>query len=67
MTDKDFPTLVAELLVMEYGKTKEEAERMCKTHTRVMVAGIMSGLSFVNIRATALAITMAEDEASRVT
>ncbi len=63
----DFPTLVRELLVAEHGKTAEDADRLCRTFPRVMVAGIMSGLSFMNIRATATALLMAESESHSAT
>jgi hypothetical protein len=49
--------LVTELLVQEHGVEREEAKKLVKTETKVMVNGIMSG----NLRATAMALMMVSE------
>lgn len=62
MATKEFPELLKDLLVAEYGKTPDEAARLVKKHTNIVMNAIMSGLSFTNVRAAAMAIEMAESE-----
>lgn len=57
---RDFATTLMELLEAEYDYTREESERLVKKHTNIVMQGIMSGLSYMNLRATATAIELAE-------
>lgn len=66
-TDSDFPAHVRKLLVLEHGRTEDEADRLCRTFPRVMVAGITSGMSFLNVRATVTALLLAESEGRHAT
>ncbi len=54
-----FAEVVSALLVEEFGKTKDEAERLVKKHTNIVVRGVMANM---NHRATAMAIEMAESK-----
>lgn len=54
-----FAEVVSALLVAEHGRTKEDADRMVKTHTNIVVNGIMANM---NYRATAMALEMAESK-----
>lgn len=65
--NNDFPAHVRSLLVLEHGRTEDEADRLCRTFPRVMVAGITSGTSFLNVRATVAALLVAESDAYRAT
>jgi len=58
----DFPELLRKLLEMEYAKTPEEAAALVKKHTTIVMNAIMSGLTFTNVRAAAMAIEMAESQ-----
>ena len=58
----DFRLLLEELLVAEHGKTAEEAARLVKKHSRIVVQGIMAGMSSTHLRAAAIAIELAESE-----
>lgn len=56
---EDFVEKLKDLLVCEEnGYTKEEAERLIKTHTNVIVNGIMGN----NLRATVMALQMEESK-----
>ena len=66
-TDTDFPAHVRKLLVLEHGRTEDEADRLCRTFPRVMIAGITSGMSFLNVRATVAALLLAESEGRNAT
>lgn len=57
-----FAEVVSALLVHEYKRTKEDADRMVKTHTNIVLNGIMSSM---NYRATAMALEMAESQAAQ--
>ncbi len=57
---KDYPETLKDLLVEEYGKSPEEAAALVKKHSRIVMQGIMSGLSYSSIRSAAMAIEMAE-------
>lgn len=59
----DFVELLKSLLVAEYGKSEDEAAALVKTHTSIVIYGIMAW----NLRATAMALEMAEEEAASVT
>lgn len=59
---RDYPTLLRELLVMEHSKSEDEAARLVKKHTQIVLNGIMGGLTFPSIRACAVAIEIAESE-----
>ena len=56
MSEK-FTDLLKKLLVMEYFKTEDEADRLIKTYPNVIVNGIFSG----NLRATAMALEFVEN------
>ena len=51
-------TMQSALLVAEYDRSKEDANRMVNEHTSIVVNGIMANM---NYRATAMALEMAED------
>jgi hypothetical protein len=57
----DFIKLLKKLLVAENNKTEEEAERIVKKHPNIVTQGIMSN----RLRATAMALEMAEDKEAR--
>lgn len=58
----DYADLLRKLMVDEYGKTPDEAAALVKKHTRIVMNGVVGGLSFTSIRACAMAIEMAESE-----
>lgn len=60
---QDYRTLLESLLVEEHNKTPEEAARLVKKHTQIVMTGIMRGLSFSSLRSAAMAIEMAESDA----
>lgn len=60
---RDFPATVTALLVAEHGKTADEAAALVKKHTRIVINGIMGGMSYTSARAVCMAIEMAESEA----
>ena len=53
-----FAEVVSALLVAEHGRPKDDADRMVKEHTSIVINGIMAKM---NYRATAMALEMAED------
>ena len=57
----DFVELLKKLLVAENNKTEEEAERIVKKYPNIVTQGIMSN----RLRATAMALEMAEDKEAR--
>jgi hypothetical protein len=58
---RDFVALLRALLIEERGHSEEDADRLIRTHTGIVVNGIMAGP--FNLRACAIALEMA-DEAS---
>lgn len=56
---EDFVTLLKRLFLSENGYPEEEAGLLIKTHSAIIVRGIMSGL--IGLRATAMALEMAEE------
>jgi hypothetical protein len=60
---KDFRELLKSLLVMEHGRTPEDAERLVKAYPEVVMQGIMAN----NLNATAMALEMKESEDQKPT
>ena len=59
MPRPDFKILLKNLLMSgEYNKTEEEADRLIKSHTNIVVNGIMAW----NLNATAMALEMADTQ-----
>lgn len=57
-----FADVVSALLVAEHSRSKDDADRMVKEHTSIVVNGIMANM---NYRATAMALEMAEDRKNK--
>jgi len=55
-----FPEVVTAMLVAEHGKTEDEASHLVKTHTNIVVNGIMAN----NYRSTAMALVMEESKST---
>jgi hypothetical protein len=55
---KNFRELLKSLLVQEYGRTPEDAERLVKAYPDIVMQGIMAN----NLDATAIALEMKEAE-----
>lgn len=54
----DFVALLKALLVSEYGKTDQEADRLIKAYPDIIIQGIFAS----NLNATAMALEMKDEQ-----